>query len=109
MSTAAVGTEGSMVSSVGLWVISQMFQTYGSLFSIFGHRKTLKYKNRTEKRHTLFIVIDSSDRYLAWRPVYVNLTSYITISVLVHKLQYINSYCQFKYGLLIRKLLDAER
>ena len=39
----------------------------------------------------------------------MNLLSYINMSIISNDIQYINSYCQLKYGLLIRKLLDAKR
>ena len=57
----------------------------------------------------LFIVTDRLDYYLASSNVYLNLIRYITMSVIVNKIEYINIYCQLKYGLLIRKSLDATR
>ena len=67
----------------------------GSLFSIFG----LKHRNTKIglENYLLLLVTDCSDRYLSLRPVYLNLITHITISIIVNNIQYINSYFQLKY------------
>ena len=80
----------------------------GLVFSIFGLKKNRNTKTGLEI-DIPFLVTDRSYRYLYSRPVYINLIIYINMSIIVNKLQYINSCCQLKYGLLIRKSLDAMR
>ena len=77
-------------------------------FSVFDLYKNQKYKNGTGN-DIHFLGTDRLDRYLACRPVYLYLISYITMLIIDNKLHSINSYCQLKYGILIRKLLDATR
>ena len=71
--------------------------------------KNIETHKQDWKKRYVFLVTDLLDRYLAWRPIYINLISYITISIILNKLQYINTYCQLNYGIIIRKLLDATR
>ena len=78
----------------------------GCLFSIFG-LKNIETKIQDWKKTYVFLVTERSDRHLASRPVSLNLICCINMSILVNKLQYINSYCQLKYGLLILKSLIA--
>ena len=54
---------------------------------------------KTQNTKTGLVVTDRSDQYLAWNHVYLNLISYIYISMIADKLQSINSYWQLKYGL----------
>ena len=44
--------------------------------------KKTKIQKLDWKKTYLFLVIDRLDRYLAWRPVYLNLISYITMSII---------------------------
>ena len=96
------------MSSFRRQVLCREFWASGCLFLFFSLKHTQKHKNRTGK-YIPFLVTDRLDRYLYWRPIYLNLINYITSSVIVNKLQYINSYFQLKYGLLIQKLINDMR
>ena len=93
-----------------LSVLSILIVDIGCLvaFSVFDLYKNQKYKNGTGN-NIHFLGTDRLYRYLACRPVYLYLISYITMLIIDNKLHSINSYCHLKYGLLIRKLLDITR
>ena len=82
-----------MVSSVGHRVI---FWASGCIFLIF-FLKNRNTKTGLEKAY-LFIVNDCLYRYFASMLVYLNLITYITMSIIGNRLQYINSYFRLKIG-----------
>ena len=61
----------------------------GRLIAFFDFRplKTPETQKQDWKKTYLFLVTDHSDRYLSWRNVYLNLISYINMSIKVNKLQ----------------------
>ena len=64
------------------------------VFFGFWHWKNPETQKQDWKKTYLFLVTECSDHYLDYRPEYLNLISYITMSIILNKLQYINSYCQ---------------
>ena len=88
VSSSVFEIEGFMVRSVYFRVLRRSFRASGSLFSNFGHKNThTEIKKQDWKNTYLFLVTDRSDRYLAWRPEYINLIRYINISIIANKLQ----------------------
>ena len=85
VSAVAFGINGFMVSSVGRQVLCGHSGSLVSYF-LFLAFKIQKHKKRTGNRNT-FLVTDHSDRYLASRPVYLNVIIYITMLITVNKLQ----------------------
>ena len=71
-----------MVSSAGHWVLRQAFWASSCLFLIFGKKNTETQKQDWKKTY-LFLVTDRLDHYLACRPAYINLISYINMSIIV--------------------------
>ena len=100
LSTSAAVIEVFMIIIVVRWVFCQAFR-------IFGLKTHTETQKQDQKKTYLFLVNYFLDRYLASRHVYLNLIIYITMSIIVNKIQQINSYFQLKYGLLFRKLLDT--
>ena len=74
-----------MMSSFGCRVLCRAFRASSSLFSIFGLKIT-EIQKLNWKKTSLSLVTDRLDRYLASRPVYLNLIIYITMSIIVNEL-----------------------
>ena len=95
-----------MVSIFGRRVLLWVFWDSGGLFSILAFKNTETRKYDWKKTY-IFLVTNRSDLYLSQKPVYLTLIRNITLSIIVNNIQYINSYCQLKYGLLIQKSLKC--
>ena len=68
-----------MLISIGCNFLCQAFRVPGCLFSIFGLKKHTEAQKQDWKKTYLFLVTDILDRSLSWRPIYLNLISYITM------------------------------
>ena len=88
--------------------LKSCYSASGCFFRILAKQKQKTQKQDWKKTY-VFLVTERSDLYLSWRPINLNLIIYITMSIIVKNLEYINIYCQVKYGLLIKKSLSATR
>ena len=87
---ASPASQGSFQSG-GSWEFEGSWASWASWASILGvwfiFALKKKTKNRIACRHTFFLLTGRQGHYLAFRFVYLNLITYITMSIIFNKIQ----------------------